>query len=438
MYNSTEFFINLKSNYWLIPALLITSITIMTLVLINIDIKYDHDVNYVKLLGWYNIGPYGAREIFSVIATSTITVASIVFSITILALSQASNQISPRILPHFMGNSFTQITLGLIAGIFVYCLLVLEIIHTGHFVPEFAPKLAIIFGIILSIFGVVFLVAFIYHIAYQLQAAVIIAKITEHALQSIQRIFPKQLMDTAIEKNEIVLDQDLKTMPWLAIPATKTGYIVCIDQEKLLNFASANDVVIKFEHEIGGLVIVKSTLLKLSKIQSINDEIIRKLNNCFMIKPYRNIHEDVAFGIQQLSDITIKVLSEGIRDVTTAVIAIDHLAIVLSDLINRELPDYSYLYENNKLRLIKKPVNFAKFCAIALNQIRQNASGNVTIITRLFHTIEMTANLTRNHARKAILLHHLNSILLLAKETVMDANDLQTIEAKADQLREIL
>lgn len=435
MHNLRKFFFNLKTNYWLIPAILLILITVFTLALINIDINYDHHANYIKWLSWYDMGPLGARELFGVIATSTITVTTLIFSITILAVSQASNQISPRLLAHFMSNRFTQITLGLIAGIFIYCILVLVAIHTGKFIPEFVPKLATIFGIILSILGVFFLVAFIYHIVHQLQAAVIIARISKSTLKSIERTFPKQ--EQLFTPEVMQQDQDELNQNWIAIPSNKTGYIQDIDYKKLSQFAVIHNLTIKLEHDLGGFLVANSTLLFISDKIMKNEECIKKLNRFFIITPYRRIYYDPAFGVQQLSDITIKALTVGINDLTTAITAIDYLTIVLSDLANRNLLIENY-NEAKNLKLTEKQSGFEKYCGIVFNQIRQNAKGHVTIITRLVHAIRIIAELTQNQTRKQILLHHLNSITTMARETVVDANDLEMIETRAKKLREIL
>jgi uncharacterized membrane protein len=61
----------------------------------------------------------------SAIAGSMITVAGVVFSITIVALSLASSQYSSRVLRHFMRDRITQTVLGVFVGVFDYCMAIL-------------------------------------------------------------------------------------------------------------------------------------------------------------------------------------------------------------------------------------------------------------------------------------------------------------------------
>ena len=70
----------------------------------------------------YSGGAEGARAVLSVIASSMITVAGVVFSITIVALTLASSQFGPRLLRNFMRDTANQVVLGTFIATFLYCL----------------------------------------------------------------------------------------------------------------------------------------------------------------------------------------------------------------------------------------------------------------------------------------------------------------------------
>ena len=71
----------------------------------------------------------GARNVLETIASSTITVAGVVFSITMVTLTLASSQFGPRLLRNFMKDRGTQLVLGAFVATFLYCLLVLRAIR---------------------------------------------------------------------------------------------------------------------------------------------------------------------------------------------------------------------------------------------------------------------------------------------------------------------
>jgi uncharacterized membrane protein len=106
---------------------------------------------------FFGAGADGARGTLSAVASSMITVAGVVFSITIVALSLASSQYSSRVLRHFMRDRITQTVLGVFVGVFAYCLIVLRTIRGGAEGP-FVPSVAVMVGVMLAFAGIGFLI----------------------------------------------------------------------------------------------------------------------------------------------------------------------------------------------------------------------------------------------------------------------------------------
>lgn len=105
----------------------------------------------------YTFGPEGARAILSVIASSMITVASLIFSITMLSLQLASSQLGPRVLENFMRDRYNHFVLGTFVATFLYCLVVLRSVRgTGD--TGFVPHLTVAFAVLLAAFGVAVLI----------------------------------------------------------------------------------------------------------------------------------------------------------------------------------------------------------------------------------------------------------------------------------------
>ena len=71
------------------------------------------------------------------IAAAVITVVGVVFSITILALTLASQQFGPRMMRNFVRDIGNQVTLGVFVGTFVYSVLALVSINSVS--PDVRP-----------------------------------------------------------------------------------------------------------------------------------------------------------------------------------------------------------------------------------------------------------------------------------------------------------
>ena len=117
----------------------------------------------------YAISPEGARSVLSTIAGSMMTVAGVIFSITIVALNLASSQFGPRLLRNFMQDRGTQYVLGTFVSSFIYCLLVLRSAYTAGN-ESFVPSFSVNFAVVLAFFNVGVLIYFIHHIANSIQA----------------------------------------------------------------------------------------------------------------------------------------------------------------------------------------------------------------------------------------------------------------------------
>jgi uncharacterized membrane protein len=119
--------------------------------------------NWIKGVSWYQqIRADGAREVLSTIAGSMVTVAGVVFSITIVALSYASSQYGPRVLTNFMSDRGNTITLGTFIATFLYSLMVLRTIRGGD--DEFVPQYSVIVAMLLAVCSIGVLIYFIHHV----------------------------------------------------------------------------------------------------------------------------------------------------------------------------------------------------------------------------------------------------------------------------------
>ena len=79
-----------------------------------------------------------------------ITIAGVVFSMTLVALSLASSQFGPRLLRNFMRDTTNQVVLGTFVATFLYCLLVLRTIRRADEVA-FVPHLSVTLGVLFAL-----------------------------------------------------------------------------------------------------------------------------------------------------------------------------------------------------------------------------------------------------------------------------------------------
>ena len=134
-----------RSSFWFVPAVMVLDAVVLATVLITVDATVDlHVVERWPLV--FGAGAAGARGLLTAVAGSMITVAGVVFSITLVALSLTSSQYTSRVIRNFMRDRVNQVVLGVFVGIFAYCLVVLRTIRGGD-EGAFVPALAVLAGL---------------------------------------------------------------------------------------------------------------------------------------------------------------------------------------------------------------------------------------------------------------------------------------------------
>src|SRR5450631_155745 len=133
--------------------------------------------------------PQVAQVILSAIATSIMTVVSIVFAILLMTLTLASTQFSPRILVSFVRDRGTQWTLGVFLGTFSYCMAALPAARSQP-VP-FVPVLTVTGAMLLALVAVGWLIFFIHHISQAISVNHIVDRIARETELVIDELMPR-------------------------------------------------------------------------------------------------------------------------------------------------------------------------------------------------------------------------------------------------------
>jgi uncharacterized membrane protein len=435
MHHFKRYWSSLRSSFWFVPSLIVGGAIAFAAALIETDSAGSDRwlAQWPRLLG---SGADGARQMLSTLAGSMMSVVSIVFSMTLVALALASTQYTPRILRNFMSSRVTQVTLGIFAGIFAYCLVVLRTIRGGN--VEFVPSLSVFVAFILALGSIGVLVFFIHHIASSIQASSIIASIAEDTIASIGRLFPEQLgrgPDDDEDPDQIIEPPAQKG--WYAVPAAVSGYIQSVDDDALLRLAQDEETVVRMERGIGAFVVKGAALASLALQEPPDRATVAALNNAYNVGRYRTVEQDPAFGIRQLVDMALKALSPGVNDTSTAVMCIDYLSAILAKLSSCEFAA-SCRYQGDRLCVIALAPTFGALLTEAFEQIRGSAEGNVAIMARMLSAFETLADLTTRPRRRRALQEHVRQVAELAGRTTEATQDRDRIARRLMEVRKAL
>ena len=426
---------NINSSLWFVPTLMVAAAILLAYGLVLIDITIgDKWVSDYPLL--FGAGADGARGVLTAIAGSMMTVAALIFSLTLSTLAQVSNQYTPRVLRNFMSNRINQVVLGFFVSIFVYCLLVLRTIRGGD-EGGFIPPLAVLGGLVLALVSIGVLVFFIHHMASSIQAANIVGNVTEETEAAIDRLFPHELGEEADEAEAADLRQQAPELTWVPVPSKRNGYVQSIDEDGLLRLAREQQCVVRLEHGVGSFVARGAALVSVARYEGgavkLDDKRRDQFNRLFSLGSQRTITQDVGFGLRQIVDIALKALSPGVNDTTTSVICIDHLGALLARLATCRLADPLRTDGDegrDRVRVITIRPDFASFAATAFDQIRVAGEANVAVYLRLLTALATVAGRTTSPSRSAVLRQHHHLIAEAADRTLQTGYERELVRAR--------
>lgn len=416
---------SLRSSLWFIPLICVFAAFISAVLLVQFDLHYSERFKsaWPKIL---QPEPDGARQILSTIANSMMTVAGVVFSVTIVALSLTANQYSPRVLRNFMRDRVNQVVLGIFTGAFVYSLLVLQAIGLGE--QSFVPFLAVWGGIFLAIASIGFLIAFIHRTAMSIQVSEIMQRIANETVAAIAANHHVANAGGAVVDRA----EELEQLQWQNIASVESGYVQDVDVKNLFRLACEYQVVIRVHNPVGEFIVVGRPLFSVSG--DVDADFAKRARRLFGISSCRTIEQDPAFGIRQIVDIALRALSPGINDATTAINCIDYLNVILHHVVRMGTSGDVHM-DGRKPRLQLRQLGAQHLIDIALNEIRQNARDHVSVLLRLLRLLRQLLECDSSASIRERLRHHAHLAEEECKRCVPEPVDRAEVE---DALKKIL
>ena len=421
----------LHSSFWFLPSLMAAGAGTLALGAVALDRIVTE--RWLHGLGWvYSGGAEGASLVLSTIAGSMITIAGVVFSMTLVALSLASSQLGPRLLRNFMRDTANQVVLGTFVATFVYCLLVLRTIRRAD-ETAFVPHLAVTCGVLLALVSLAVLIYFIHHVAVSIQADEVVARVARELFEGIERLFPTQIG----RANEPA--SPISPMPGVPsgfddeavrVPAAEDGYLQLVDAHALMALAVEGDLRIRLQVRPGNYIIKGQTLALVAPVGRVGDAFGARLSGALVLGNQRTSAQDVEFAILQLVEIAVRALSPGINDPFTAITCVDRLGSALCRLARREIPSARRSDEAGVLRVLAPAISFADIVDAALNQIRQHARQDAAVTLRLLDAIAAVASAAQTSQDRSALRRHARMIVEGAGDAFVQSQDRRELEQR--------
>ncbi len=325
--------------------------------------------------------PQIAQAILSDIATSTMTVVSIVFAILLMTLTLASMQFSPRIIVSFSRDRVTQWTLGIFLGTFSYCMAALP---TARSLPHpFAPVGTVLGAMVLALCCVGLLLFFIHHISQAISVNNIVDRIAAETDAMIDEVMPWPHHPERPDRVE-----PLRPNPTEApILSSTSGYIRFVDKNQLVAVAKHSHVTVRVLRRVGHFVPAGVPLMMVSKANRLSETATEELLAAFDLGPTRTLQQDIEFGVLQIVDVALRAISPAVNDPTTAINCVDQLSRILIRFASRQAPDDLLYDPPGIVRASISSMRFDRLLEAAFEQIRIYSRSDMAVSLRLLRAL---------------------------------------------------
>ena len=421
----------IRSGFWFVPGVMAGTAIVLAFATVAVD-ESATAVGWMAMQSWaYTGGAEGASLVLSTIAGSMITIAGVVFSMTLVALSLASSQLGPRLLRNFMRDTRNQVVLGAFIATFVYCLLVLRTIRRAED-AVFVPHLSVSIGVVLAIVSLAVLIYFIHHVSVSIQADEVVARVHAEINEGIERLFPENLGRGTAGSGDALAGTGLPAtfdLEARAVAAAEDGYLQAIDSDVLMSLASDEDALFRLERRPGQYVVKGCPLVTVWPGDRATDALQEQVNAAFVLGHQRTAAEDILFPIHQIVEIALRALSPGINDPFTAITCVDRLGSALHRLAQRDMPSPFRLDEEDRLRVVAPAVTFPEIVTASFGPIRQYARSSAVVTLRLLESITVVAKATHRPDDRAALRRQAEMIVRGAREALPEEGDRRAVES---------
>lgn len=422
------------SGFWFIPSLL----TVVLFVLGGFLVWLDFQLRVSDLIEGNTIllsSGEGATRLLATIAGSTISVAGVTFSVTILVLSSASAQFGPGLLGNFMEHRGTQLVLGTFVGAFTYSVVVLRFVDLeGGFVPHLAVNVGLLIGLV----AFLLLIYFINHVATFIRVANVIDDVAARMETVLNDFFPKGERNGAPddEKNSELAERVERE--GRAITVEHPGYLQVIVDDRLLEMAAEKGLVVLMHRRPGHFLVTGARLASICPADRVDDEIIDCVHACTIIGTERTIEQDPEYAVQQLVEIGARALSTGVNDPFTAINCLNRLASAFAQLASRQLPSRYVKDKQDGVRLLLEPFTYAGIIEAGFNQYRQNSVGKAAVVFRLLEVITELGHLDVPDVFRDALQEQLDAVRVMNQEIFRNRIDRQGYEQRCERAAQVL
>jgi uncharacterized membrane protein len=329
---------------------------------------------FPDLVAPISAGP--AIAVLSAIASGTLPLTGLVFSLAFVMVQFSATAYSPRLVSWLAGSALMRHSLGIFTATFLYALAALAWIDRGG--TGKVPLLTVWFAIVLLLASVFAFVMLVERLT-MLQIARVLAYVGDRGREVIERDYARlgQGGPTKGAPAGDELPPVTQVVPHRGGPAI----IQAIDVEKAAALAERAGAVVELAWAVGDTVMDGMELLRVHGAAAPLAE--ARLRPLVRLGAERTFGQDPKYAIRLLVDVAIKALSPAINDPTTAVQALDQIEDLLLRLGRCDLQAGSVRDARGSPRVVLPVPSWEDFLVLAFDEIRYCGASSIQVMRRM-------------------------------------------------------
>lgn len=352
-----------------------------------------------------------AKTIVTTISSAMMTFIGVVFSISLVAVQMASGQFSPRIVRIFIRSRITKAAFSVFLATFLLSLLVLTS-YESETDPRYVRSVPLVQSILTLLMvglSLLLFVAYVNSTLRLMRVGHVVDRITWEAFRVIEK--------TPAHGPAV---RELGEVTAQLRHRGRAGVLRDVNVVLLVAAARRHGVVLRLLPRIGDFVVPGTPILAVY-----GGTVPQRVAAAVSVGIERTFHQDLGFGLRQLSDIALRALSPAVNDPTTAVQCLDRIVQFLAALADRPLGPVEYRdgrHGRGAVRLVQDGPEWADLVDLGFAEIRGCVTGNPQVSRRLLAGLDDLLALVPPERREP-LLRHRTLLVQLVERTVPEAAD---------------
>ncbi|MEV7796748.1 DUF2254 domain-containing protein [Streptomyces sp. NPDC087512] len=367
---------HLRDTFWFAPTAAMAGVFVVWLVAQELDaalVRSLRDQGDYETLSELLRFADDAKSVVSAVGSAMMTFIGVVFSISLVAVQMASGQFTPRVVRLFVRSRITKATFAVFLATFVLTLLVLTS-YDSSTDPRVVTSVPLVQSVLTLVMVALSLLLFVMYVNTTLR------------LMRIGHVIARIAAESFRVAAAMPVPADGEGVPalgpvtaWVAHDGA-AGVLRDVHVARLVRAARRHGVVLRLIPRTGDFVVPGTPVLAVHGGQAPPR---RALRYALSVGVERTFHQDLGFGLRQLSDIALRALSPAVNDPTTAVQALDRVVQLLAALCRRPLDTVAHRDRRGAVRLVQAVPGWAELVDLGFAEVRGCAAGSPQVSRRM-------------------------------------------------------